>query len=81
MFVTLLLFGFGQIVDQVNGQITSNYPQSLRCCCETVAACLVPVVNLSLIGANGEKIPCGSLPCLSFGWCELLRFCCLCTLR
>lgn len=42
---------------------------------------LVAVVNLLLIGANGGKIPRGSLPCLSFGWCELLRFCCLCTLR
>lgn len=41
---------------------------------------LVAVVNLSLIGANGGKVPCGSLPCLSFGWCELLRFFAVCAL-
>lgn len=80
MFVTLLLLGFGQIVYQVKGQIISNSPKVYAVVARQWLL-LVAVLDLSLIGANNVKIACGSLPCLSFGCCELLRVCCLCTLR
>lgn len=72
--------GVGEIVDQVKYQIISNSPTVY----DVVAGQWLPLVavfSLSLIGANNVKIPCGSLPFLPFGWCELLRVCCLCKVK